>query len=70
MNAHLGFRLVEIKLSFPVLLGDRIIALNCHSSERTAVLRHPVPNYEIVTDIRNRQQDERNNEYTSHAFSP
>ena len=44
VDATLVFRLVEIELGFAVFLGDRIVALNCHNSEGSAVLRHPVPN--------------------------
>jgi hypothetical protein len=43
VDAALVLRLVEIELGFTVLLRHRVITLDCHSSEWTAVLRHPVP---------------------------
>jgi hypothetical protein len=43
VDAGLVLRLVEIELGFAVLLRDRVISLDCHNSEWSAVFRYPVP---------------------------
>jgi hypothetical protein len=51
VNAELVLRREEHIFGLAALQADRIVAPNFHHTELRAVVRDPVPNGEIVTDV-------------------
>jgi hypothetical protein len=67
VNAHLVLGREEHKLGFAALQAHRIITPDFHRAKLVTVLRDPITNRDIVTNVQDEQRENGDEEYALHA---